>query len=346
MKKLVTIILIFITMNVYSQFPSNVNPLNVIPNKPFSVKGNLSQGQKIDDLSWASSSAVACFPATQNTKFRGNHVLYNMVIPPHAELNITVIPDDKNANFSLYAYQIGTTNYSTVPNLTSCVTCEADHKWDRQKVNQTQDHTRKVYLNSIDGSYNIVIGVVGAEGLTTGGYTLKIDLVADEPLAEQKPLKMYTCKTEKGKVITYNGDLGEGVPIEDLSWASTSSMACFPGTQNEKFRGNHIIYITEMPTYCDLEITVIPEDVNANFSIWAYQVGLTNNSVPPNVSSCIACEADHKWDYQKKGKTQDHTRTVTLNSLYDPYKVVIGVAGAKGVTSGKFKLKITCREVK
>ena len=151
---------------------------------------------------------------------------------------------------------------------------------------------------------------------------------------------MYTAKSEKGKTLSYKGDLADGVKIHDLSWASTSSNACFPATQNHKFRGNHIIYITEIPKYSKMEITVVPDDKNANMSIYAYTVGTSSNAMVPNLSSCVSCEAEHKWDYPKKGKTQDHTRTVYLNAVNNPYKVVIGVAGADGLTKGSFILKI------
>jgi hypothetical protein len=342
MKKLFPLFLVLIfSFSVMAQFPSNVTFLDVTPNQEFSVKGNLSSGEKMDDLSWASTSSNACFPGTQNTKFRGNHVLYSLVIPNHSGVTITVIPDDKNANFSLYGYQIGTTNYSTVPNLPSCVSCEADHKWDYPKKGKTQDHTRDVFFNSIANPYNIVIGIVGADGLATGGYTLKIELTSKiDNSDKQQPLKMYTAKSEKGKVLTYAGDLSEGVIIYDLTWASKSSVACFPATQNTKFSGNQVIYITEIPSYSEMEITVIPDDKNANFSIWAYTVGTSSDAMVPELSSCVTCEAEHKWDYPKRGKTQDHTRTINLNAVNNPYKVVIGVVGAEGLTKGTFKLKI------
>jgi hypothetical protein len=324
-----------------AQFPASVKEIKSEPNKSVSVTGNLSQGIEMSDLSWASTSSNACFPATQNLKFTGNHVLYGTVIPPYSEMTITVIPDDKTANLSIYGYQVGTTNYSVVPNLASCVACEAEHKWDYPKAGKTQDHTRSIYFNSIEGSYNIFIGVVGAEGLKTGGYTLKIDLVTKVTSSEeQKPLKIYTAKSEKGKILSYKGDLKDGVKINDLSWASKSSVACFPATQNSKFTGNHIIFTTEIPANSVMDITVVPDDVNANMSIYAYQVGLTNTAMVPELSSCMACEAEHKWDYPKKGKTQDHTRTVSLNTLNNPYKVVIGVVGADGLTTGSFTLKI------
>jgi hypothetical protein len=342
MKKFnVFIVLLFATTFIYAQFPSTVTTIDAVPNQITSVTGDLSSGFFMEDLSWASTSSNACFPATQNSKFSGKHVLYGFVIPPYSEVTVKVIPKDKNANFSIYGYQVGTSNFSVVPNLTTCIACEADHKWDYPKVGKTQDHTRSIWFNSTTESYNIFVGVTGADGLYEGDYTLEIDLVSKvTDNEEQQPLKMYTAKSEKGKILSYKGNLADGVKIHDLSWASNSSVACFPGTQNSKFTGNHIIYITEIPANSVMDITVVPDDKTANMSIYTYMVGLNNTAMVPNLTSCITCEAEFKWDYPKYGKTQDHTRTVSLNSDHSAYRVVIGVAGAEGLTTGTFVLKI------
>jgi hypothetical protein len=163
-----------------AQFPLHVKEIKSYANQTVNIKGNLNLGAKMENLNWAWNINIACFPAKQKQKFTGNHVLYHTVLPSKAMMSITVVPNDKTANFSLYAYQIGTTNYSTVPDLSSCVTCEADYKWDYAKVNKTQDHRRMVEVNSTNNSYNIVIGVVGADGLSEGGYTISIQLVGGE----------------------------------------------------------------------------------------------------------------------------------------------------------------------
>lgn len=339
LRTIVILLCSFTMMN--AQFPASVKEIKSVPNGSASAVGNLSEGVQISDLSWASKSSVACFPATQNLKFTGNHVLYGTTIPPYSEMTVTVIPDDKSANFSIYGYQVGTSSFPVVPELTTCVSCEAEHKWDYPKAGKTQDHTRSIFFNSTTNSYNIFIGVTGADGLKSGSFTLKIDMKTRvENTEAQQALKIYTAKSEKGKILSYKGDLKDGVKINDLSWASKSSVACFPATQNSKFTGNHIIFTTEIPANSVMDITVVPDDLNANMSIYAYQVGLTNTAMVPELSSCMACEAEHKWDYPKKGKTQDHTRTVSLNTLNNPYKVVIGVAGADGLTTGSFTLKI------
>lgn len=140
------------------------------------VQGNLSSGAAMDNLRWAWNSSVACFPETQKAKFTGNHVLYRFDLPSYSEVVITVIPEDESANFSLYAYEVGTIREDNlVPNLSKCIRCEADHKWDYKKRGKVQDHTRSVKdILAIRNPYQVVVGVVGAEGLADGGFTLQI----------------------------------------------------------------------------------------------------------------------------------------------------------------------------
>ena len=138
-------------------------------------KANLNEGIFLDDLSWAWSSQNACFPETQKQKFTGKHLFFTGIIPAHSITSIEVVPLDKNANFSVYAYQINLNEDFLVPNLPRCITCEADFKWDYPKRNRHQDHTRKISdFTAIDFSYRLVIGVTGADGLDQGEFYLKI----------------------------------------------------------------------------------------------------------------------------------------------------------------------------
>ena len=157
------------------------------------------------------------------------------------------------------------------------------------------------------------------------------------------PANVKVVKAEKGKTVSVGGKLEEGAPIEDLSWAATSSMACWPATQNTKFRGNHVLFATQLPPNSVLSIKVVPKDPAADLSLWGYQVGPDNFRLPPKIESAVACEAEHKWDRPKKGRTQDHTRTIEFNSIKNPYQVVIGVAGPKDVKAGEFTLEITLK---
>lgn len=138
------------------------------------------------------------------------------------------------------------------------------------------------------------------------------------------------------------GNLADGIDMTDLSWAWNSSVACFPGTQAAKFTGKHVLYALDLPAYTELEIDLIPADPNANFSLYAYEVGtISESNTVPNLSQCIRCEADHKWDYKVRGKTQDHTRHVRdILAINNPYQVVIGVTGANKLSEGQYTLQI------
>ncbi|SHG70221.1 hypothetical protein [Winogradskyella jejuensis] len=158
-------------------------------------------------------------------------------------------------------------------------------------------------------------------------------------------LSIYSQKViqyQDGNDLFIKGNLSEGKPMTDLSWAWQSNNACFPETQKKKFTGNHVLYYTDLPVYSEMEVTVVPKDPSKNFSIYAYQVGkVSENKLVPNLSSCTRCEADYKWDYKRRGRTQDHTRTVKdLLAIRNPFQVVIGVVGANGLVEGEYELHI------
>ena len=348
MKKTVVLLLAFlIPVFVIAQYPANVSKIDSKPNGTVTVSGDLAKGKAMTDLTWASKSSTACWPATQNNKFNGNHVLFYTNLPPKAKMWIKVIPDNPSSNMSIYAYSVGTNNYVIPPDLATCVSCEAEHKWDYPKAGKTQDHTREVYMNAINNPYNVVIGVAGADGLNSGTFKIEVKIEGGENAVAvaQAPLKISNITVEKGKDNSFAGDLSEGVIISDLSWAWKSSVACFPETQKSKFTGNHVHYTVDLPKYSIMEVELIPDDPNANMSLYTYTIGAGKNDMVPNLASCISCEAEHKWDYPKAGKTQDHTRKITnITAINNPYRVVIGVTGADGLKSGKYTVKVTLKD--
>jgi len=174
MRSTIFFTLLLVSMTAFAQQPQLIE---VGPNQSVEVTGNLSAGAPMSDLSWAWNSSVACFPETQKLKFTGNHVLYSAMLPKYSEMEVTVIPDDQQANFSIYAYEVGVNSDAIVPNLPRCIRCEADHKWDYNKRGQVQDHTRTVKdLVAINNPYKVIIGITGAEGLQEGGYTVRVSV--------------------------------------------------------------------------------------------------------------------------------------------------------------------------
>ena len=160
-----------------------------------------------------------------------------------------------------------------------------------------------------------------------------------------KQIPIIPIESIPNQTVRISGDLSAGEPIADMNFAWSSSVACFPATQKNKFTGHQVLYTTELPSYSEMEVKVIPDNKKDNFSIYAYQTGLgeiSDLSYPP--SSCVRCEVDHKWDRPWVGKTQDHTRTAKdLVAIRNPYRVVIGVVGAEGLSEGGYTLEVSLK---
>ncbi|MEM1217027.1 MAG: hypothetical protein AAGJ82_15135, partial [Bacteroidota bacterium] len=157
--------------------------------------------------------------------------------------------------------------------------------------------------------------------------------------AQDLPPKIGVVANE---TVTVTGNLQDGSTMTDLSWAWNSSVACFPETQRQKFTGQHVLYYVDVPRYSELTITVVPTDKTQDFSLYAYEVGQVNKrNLVPNLAHCVRCEADHRWDRPRRGKTQDHIRTVRdILAINNPYQAVIGVVGPPAATEGDFELRI------
>ena len=146
---------------------------------------------------------------------------------------------------------------------------------------------------------------------------------------------------ERGKVVTVQGKIENGIAMPDLSWAWRSSMACFVGNQAAKFAAKHVIFATQtkLSGIGELTVRVIPKDVNANLSLWVY--ASNDQRLPPAIQSVRSCEADFKWDLAFKGQTQDHTRSIKMGTKSEG--IVIGVSGVKEIMAGDFTLEISVK---
>lgn len=176
MKKIFVCLVIahMLTGSAHAQWPSAVTVISGTSDS-IVVRGDLSKGSPMSDLSWAWNAANACFPATQSSKFKGNHVFFALTMPTQCEMKISVTPADPNADLSIYAYRISAGEYYLVPDLPSCITCEADHRWDGNWKNKVQTSERKVSMqNPGKDLYNILIGVSGPASATSGAFTLKV----------------------------------------------------------------------------------------------------------------------------------------------------------------------------
>lgn len=151
------------------------------------------------------------------------------------------------------------------------------------------------------------------------------------------PASVTQVTSESGKTVTVAGDLAKGSRMTSLAWAAQSSMACFPATENVNFDGTHVLYATSLPKSSQMTVTVVPDDPKTDLSVYAYTIGTTNFSVPPTVTSCVSCEAGYD---AKTDSNPGVSESVKLTAISNPYNVVIGVAGTKGVKTGTYKLKV------
>lgn len=168
------------------QSPAAQKPIKVIPltlpedYNAGQVTGNLKDGARLSSLRWAESSSVACFPGTRFEMFNGNHVFYRITLPAAAVIYITVEPKDGKA-INLYALRQGMRRQSVPPNVTSAISCEAKYPIyadlpTGRRVKNRDDGTRKIEYMSVNSPYSILIGVAGANGLSEGDFTLKVEI--------------------------------------------------------------------------------------------------------------------------------------------------------------------------
>ena len=137
------------------------------------ITGDLSEGEVLASLDWADDSAVACWPATEDLNWTGNHVLYSTTQPPNTLLTATLTPDNADVDVNVYILQQGSTSYQVPPEVTSAVTCEAGYN---QSTDSNPGEEESASTTATTNGYNILIGVAGPEGVTSGGYTLSLTL--------------------------------------------------------------------------------------------------------------------------------------------------------------------------
>lgn len=140
-------------------------------------EGDLSDGEPLNDLSWAHNVNVACWTALLDEYFVGNHVFYALrgVQPGHSILYIEVTPDS-DVDVSLYAYTQATTEYPVPPDV-SRANCEADHApYSGPNPGETEDVE---FHNPTNNSYNIFFAVAGGRTSdTSGSFRVKVRLIS------------------------------------------------------------------------------------------------------------------------------------------------------------------------
>lgn len=155
--------------------------------------------------------------------------------------------------------------------------------------------------------------------------------------------QIFTLEAEQNNTLYWEGNLSAGEPITDLSWAWNSSVACFVEPREEFYKGNHVLYRSELPSYSTMVITLVPDDPKQDISLYAYSGG--HGAIPPNLSSCVSCEADFPMDREVRGRERPyHVRSVELRAVRNPYPVTIGVSGPAGAVEVGYKLYIELKK--
>lgn len=174
-------------------------------------------------------------------------------------------------------------------------------------------------------------------------WALALSLLAGlgaAPGAQGAGAPVTRVESKPGAVTKVRGKLGAGSKI-DLAWAARSSVACFPSIRNVHFNGNVVLYRTSLPPGSVMKVRAIPSRPNLDVNLFAYSTGVNSNVLPPDVPNVVSCEASHGGrKYLNQPFNPGETERVELNAIRNPYDVVIGVAGAQGITEGDFELEV------
>lgn len=295
--------------------PAKIVPVKASRGQRISFTGDIADGKEIP-LEWATAAKVNCFPAEQDDHFRGRHVFYTLELPNHAEL-VVRLRDSRNINlYGIYGYD----GKSLPPGITTCNSCESSYSDDSPQV---------LRFSTTDQSTSILIGVAGLSGILSGEYGLDLHFIDRRPedlrIDDDKIAKVYAMKTELGKAFATSGDVSAGKRIP-LAWAETEGVNCFSASQAEAYRGHHVFYQLEMPAHARLLVKIQSQ---ANVNLYALS-GVDGNALPPAIEQSEGCESAFI--------AEDGWKRLTVVSGESPRKVLLGVAGARNVTAGAYKM--------
>jgi len=302
------------------------------------VSGKIDGGVEID-LDWAQGSAVACFPGNHFDAFSGKHVLYRFDLPAKSTAKIHLIPKSKTADLNLYTYRAAVGEKLIPPEIYG-TQCEASYKAQPPGTRPNPGETETLEMVAIQNPYSIYIGVAGYKDVGAGDFELVIDLVTAPAEKTGKITQAIAVPSTPGKVVTLDGKLDGGVEI-DLGWAESSNVACFGGHRFQHYEGRHVLYRLEQPASTTLAVKVVPLAPNLDVSLYVYRtMAGDKTTMPPNVHSA-SCEASFGKSDALVSPNPGETESVDgMISVGSPYTIYIGVAGAKGVTAGAYRLEV------
>ncbi|HLP11891.1 MAG TPA: hypothetical protein VK177_08175 [Flavobacteriales bacterium] len=195
------------------------------------------------------------------------------------------------------------------------------------------------------GAIVLKVNVDGSYRVAYDGYadTYDEDVKTDRIRASSSattPANIPYVRVKKGGTVKLNGNLRNGTIMEDLEWATTSQMACWPSIRDVEFEGNHVAYWFDLPKKSIVKITVTPRSTKHRINLYGYS-SVDFKHLPPNAIGCSSCEASHPtWIGQPNLNEPSVPQSIELNTTTRHTTVYFAVAGAKGVVEGDYEVTI------
>jgi|GEM_PF-4708210 len=136
---------------------------------------------------------------------------------------------------------------------------------------------------------------------------------------------------------SWTGNLSDGSVI-DLDWATSGGFACYPGTETTNFTGAHVFVNDALSANVgDFFARVNPSDPTVDVSLYVLKLGVDTTEFPPDLPSAVAC--DTSFDRENNGNPGVSEAAVAQGGS-NPYRIVVGVAGANDATSGGYEVEV------
>ncbi|MBK8611406.1 MAG: hypothetical protein IPL84_16075 [Chitinophagaceae bacterium] len=203
-----------------------------------------------------------------------------------------------------------------------------------------------------DAKYNKWYGAIVLKVNYDKSYRVSFDGYAenyDEDVKADRIRNMTTTtasanlpyiKLRKFGKTTVEGNLSSGHIMQDLSWATTSQMACWPSIRDIEFEGKHVGYWFDLPEKSVAKITVAPKYTNRRINIYGY-AGFDLKTTPPALVYTNICEASHPvWIGQPNLNEPAKPQTITFNTTTRRTTIYFAVAGARNVLDGDYTISI------
>ncbi len=203
-----------------------------------------------------------------------------------------------------------------------------------------------------DGKSNKWFGAIVLKVNSNNTYRISYDGYAenyDEDVAADKirnmtlataPANIPYIELKKYGYTKVEGNLASGYIMQDLSWATTSQMACWPSIRDIEFQGKHVAYWFDVPEKSVVKITVTPKHNNRRINIYGYS-GFDLRTTPPAVVFTNVCEASHPaWIGQPNLNEPAKPQTIEFNTTTRRTIIYFAVAGARNVYDGEYTIKI------